>query len=88
MHRDEPYILTILGRDYRFKNPSDKVKQLTVMASQLDERLALQAAELPLATRDQLLVLTAINLLTELAEQQQLQDKQFQSLLALIQTAE
>lgn len=87
MSCDQPYTVQILGRDYRFKKPSEKSSQLTAMAAELDQRLAIQAAELPLATRDQLLILTAINLLGELAEQQQQSQSQLQQLLTQLTEA-
>jgi len=87
MSCDQPCTVHILGRDYRFKNPSEKLSQLTAMATQLDQRLAAQAVELPLATRDQLLILTAINLLGELAEQQQQNQSQLQQLLTQLTAA-
>lgn len=87
MSCDQPYTVHILGRDYRFKNPSEKSSQLTAMALALDQRLAAQATELPLATRDQLLILTAINLLGELAEQQQQSQSQLLQLLTQLTEA-
>lgn len=87
MSCDQPYTVKILGRDYRFKNPSEKLSQLTAMATELDQRLTTQATELPLATRDQLLILTAINLLGELAEQQQQSLSQLQQLLTQLTEA-
>lgn len=83
----ESCTVQILGRNYRFKYPSDKLQQLTATAAQLDLRLTKQAAELPLATRDQLLLLTAINLLNELSEQQQHTAHRIQALVAQITEA-
>lgn len=87
MHCQEPCTLQILGRQYRFKHPSEKLQQLTVLATELEQRLERQASVLPLASRDQLLILTAINLLDELAEQQRSAEQQLKTLIAKLNEA-
>lgn len=81
MNAVESCTVQILGRQYRFKHPAEQPQQLIAAAAELDLRLTAQANELPLATRDQLLVLTAINLLSELQEQQQRIENQLEQLL-------
>ncbi|GHG74648.1 hypothetical protein GCM10010919_28260 [Alishewanella longhuensis] len=83
----ESCTVQILGRQYRFKHPSDKQQQLTSTAAELDLRLKTQVADLPLATRDQLLILTAINLLNELSELQQQTATCVEQLVAQIKEA-
>lgn len=83
----ESCTVEIFGRNYRFKYPSDKLQQLTATAAELDLRLSNQATEMPLATRDQLLLLTAINLLNELSEHKAQTMQQIQALLAQIKEA-
>lgn len=87
MNNVEPCTVQILGREYRFKHPSDKLQQLTLFAQQLDARLQQQQAALPLATRDKLLIITAMNLLVEMSEQQQLISESLQQLIQQIQEA-
>ncbi|WP_423186424.1 cell division protein ZapA [Alishewanella sp. d11] len=80
--------IEILGRAYRFKHPSDKLQQLMMSAAELEARLTAQTIEQSLVTRDQLLVATAINLLSELAEQKQETEQQLCQLLQKIAEAE
>ncbi len=84
----ESCTVQILGREYRFKHPSDKLQQLIVSAADLDARLTAQALEPSLVTRDQLLVATAINLLSELTEQKQHTVQQISKLLDKIAEAD
>ncbi|EJI85450.1 hypothetical protein AEST_17890 [Alishewanella aestuarii B11] len=43
---------------------------LQQVASELEQRITLQATQQPLASRDQLLMLTAVNVLAEMKQQQ------------------
>ncbi|EHR42654.1 MULTISPECIES: cell division protein ZapA [Alishewanella] len=65
-----PYSITIAGRHYRFKAESDLELVLQQVASELEQRITLQATQQPLASRDQLLMLTAVNVLAEMKQQQ------------------
>lgn len=65
-----PYSITIAGRHYRFKAESDLELLLQQVASELEQRITLQATQQPLASRDQLLMLTAVNVLAEMKQQQ------------------
>lgn len=67
---DRPYSITIAGRHYRFKAESDLELVLQQVASELEQRITLQATQQPLASRDQLLMLTAVNVLAEMKQQQ------------------
>lgn len=80
--------VTIYGREYRFKNLPGQQHQLVSLAQRLDNELTEQAKSLPLATRDQLLVLSALNLLGEMSIQQQQTDTALSSLLEQIKKAE
>lgn len=65
-----PYSINIAGRHYRFKAESDLELVLQQVASELEQRITLQATQQPLASRDQLLMLTAVNVLAEMKQQQ------------------
>lgn len=84
----ESCTIEILGRAYRFKHPSDKLQQLMLSATELEARLTAQTVEQSLITRDQLLIATAINLLSELAEQKLKTEQQLSELLQKIAEAE
>lgn len=77
--------ITVLGREYQFKAPPGQQAALQLLANVLDENVSAMQAQSPLANRDQLLVLSAINTLHELSQikQQNADDKQ--QLVTLLQ---
>lgn len=66
---DPSCTLTIGGRDYRFKAGPEQAVMLQQITAELEVRLQQQTQLHPLATRDQLLMLTAVNLTAELLQQ-------------------
>lgn len=88
MSNEQPLILTIFGRHYRFKDPANKLPVLTQAAIGVDARLTELAKDMPQASRDQLLMLALINVVGELNTQQHLTSQQLQALLAVLAKAD
>lgn len=84
---DQNILLQIAGRHYRLKavEGSPAVAQIK---TELEQRLAMAATQSQHATRDQLLVLTAVNLVAELLQQQTLEQQQLHTLLTTIRQAD
>lgn len=82
------FMLQIAGRHYRLKATTTNSKLTPEqIKTELEQRLTTAAAQSPLANRDQLLVLTAVNLVAELLQQQTL-EQQLHTLLTTIRQAD
>lgn len=78
-------VLKILGRDYPIRATADEERALQEAADLLQERLAESRQRFPNASKDELLVLTALNLCVPLLQQgQQLREAE-QRLAACIE---
>lgn len=84
---EQSITLQIAGRHYRLKATAENNPAPEHIKAELERRLSIVAEQSPLASREQLLVLTAVNLLAELLQQQQLQQQQLDTLLATIRQA-
>ncbi|OZB42756.1 MAG: hypothetical protein B7X50_03100 [Alishewanella sp. 34-51-39] len=82
------FMLQLAGRHYRLKATVANSPAAALIKTELEQRLATAAAQSPLANRDQLLVLTAVNLVAELLQQQTLEQQQLRTLLTTIRQAD
>lgn len=81
--------VTILKRHYSFKTPESGKVALQQMASELDKKLCELAAQLPQFSRDELLTLTALNVLysqQQLLQQEKLTSQKLQALTQLLKS--
>lgn len=77
--------VTVLGRQYQFKVPQGKQPEFETLAKTLDENVTALQAQSPLTSRDQLLVVSALNTLLQLHELQQRCHSDTQALQTLTQ---
>ncbi|WNO61119.1 cell division protein ZapA [Rheinheimera sp. MMS21-TC3] len=80
--------VSIHNREYTIKVPQGAETLLETLASKLDEQLTELATEAPQFSRDELLVLTALNSLQredELLQQKQIEQQQLKQLVAMLQ---
>lgn len=82
------FMLQLAGRHYRLKATTNSKLTPEKIKAELEQRLTTAAAQSPLANRDQLLVLTAVNLVAELLQQQTLEQQQLHTLLTTIRQAD
>lgn len=76
--------VTVLGRQYQFKVPQGKQAEFETLAKTLDENVTALHAQSPLTSRDQLLVVSALNTLLQLHELQQRYHSDTQALQNLV----
>lgn len=79
--------VNVLNRHYNIKVPQGATALLSALAATLDEQLNQLAAQAPQFSRDELLVLTALNALQredQLLEQQKAEQQQLTQLLAML----
>lgn len=80
--------VSIYNREYNIKVPQGADVLLKTLAKKLDKQLTQLALAAPQFSRDELLVLTALNNLQredELLQQQQSEQQQLQQLVAMLQ---
>lgn len=81
--------VTVLGRQYQFKVPQGKQAEFETLAKTLDENVTALQTQSPLTSRDQLLVVSALNTLLQLHELQQrclTETETLQNLVSQVQT--